>query len=708
MSPTETARTFAEAIAQLDDEQLTTLLTARPDLATPAPEDLGELATRAAADPSVHRALDHLDQFTRTVVEAFAALPDGVADTEVVTLTGAGAGAVGAAVDRLRERALLWGADHSLHLLRGARQAFGRWPGGLANPSAQPQPTDAIDRVVEALDDPERGVLNRLLWGPPTGTVRNATRGVTAASARTPVEKLLAAGLLRPLDDDTVVLPREVALRVRGGFTAEPVSETLPDRPGTGRSGRLVDNAAVGAAHEFSHLVEVLIDRVEARPPKVLRTGTIAARDVTSLGRAAGLSEEQVRFALGLAEQAGLLSLRQEVALPTSGYDRWTALDPAPRWEALHTVWLATGGWHGTSDDDFTSRVLPVVRHLLHPHHQTLTVEGLLGQVRWLRPGWARREDLATAVERLLTEATWLGVLALDCPTVLTDGAAPGSAAADLFPEPIEQIIVQADLTAVAPGPLGHGLRRTIKLLADQESHGGGGVFRFTARSLRRAFDAGWDAAAIEVWLRENSSTPVPQPLLYLIADVARQHGAVRIGAARCFLRFDDPSQATLATGHARADELGLLEVAPGVLIGNVDADEVVDFLRSIGLAPTAADGSGQLQLSPKPTRAPTRPPTIPSAPASETEKVVERLRIRAEQARDRTRQTASTIDALEQALTDQHRIEVAYVTNSGTRSQTTAVPVALAAGMVRLAGPGAAISVPLARIISVRDSPVN
>lgn len=708
MSSPEPIRTFAEAVASFSDDTLAQLLTSRPDLATPAPEDLTELATRASAEPSLHRALDHLNQFARTTTEALAALPDGVGADEVAALTGADPLDTVAAVGRLRDQALLWGDDQELHLLRGVRQAFGRWPGGLANPSPTPLATHEIDRATDEIGEAERGVLDRLLWGPPTGTVRNANRPVAAGSARTPVERLLVAGLLRPLDQDTVVLPREVALRLRGGFTAEPVPPRLPQRPGTGRSARLVDNAAIGAGHELCHLVEVLMDRVEAKPPKVLRTGSIAARDITSLARAAGFGEEQVRFALGVAERAGLLSLRQEVALPTAGYDRWATLDPAPRWQQLFTAWLTPGGWHGTTDDDFTARVLPTVRELLEPPHQTLTLEGLLTQLRWLRPSWARREDLATAVETLLTEASWLGVLALDCPTLLNGGADAQTAAAELFPEPVEQIILQGDLTAVAPGPLGHGLRQAIKLLADQESHGGGGVFRFTARSLRRAFDAGWDASAIEVWLREHASTTVPQPLLYLIADVARQHGAVRIGSARCFLRFDDPSQATLATGHSRADELGLLEVAPGLVIGRSEPEEVVDFLRSIGLAPAAEDGNGQLHIAPRSLRAPAHQPAAPAAAPSAVDKVVQRLRIRAEQARDRTEQTASTIDSLEHALATQRRVDVAYVTNSGTRSQTLAVPVALAAGMVRLAGRSNAMTIPLARIISVHEPDGN
>ena len=38
------------------------------------------------------------------------------------------------------------------------------------------------------------------------------------------------------------------------------------------------------------------------------------------------------------------------------------------------------------------------------------------------------------------------------------------------------------------------------------------------------------------------SRTPVPQPLTYLIDDVARRHGLLRVGAAGTYLRCDDPA----------------------------------------------------------------------------------------------------------------------------------------------------------------------
>ena len=101
-------------------------------------------------------------------------------------------------------------------------------------------------------------------------------------------------------------------------------------------------------------------------------------------------------------------------------------------------------------------------------------------------------------------------------------------------------MLLQADLTAVAPGPLEAGLARELDLVADVESAGGATVYRFSEPSIRRALDAGRSATDLHHLFATRSATPVPQGLTYLVDDVARRHGRLRGGAAAAFLRSDD------------------------------------------------------------------------------------------------------------------------------------------------------------------------
>ena len=100
-------------------------------------------------------------------------------------------------------------------------------------------------------------------------------------------------------------------------------------------------------------------------------------------------------------------------------------------------------------------------------------------------------------------------------------------------PTPVEHVLLQADLTAIAPGPLEGGLAQFMRLVADVESRGGATVYRFTPDSVRRCLDAGWSVDQVLGALTDASHTPVPQPLDYLVRDVARRHGQARVGAMR-------------------------------------------------------------------------------------------------------------------------------------------------------------------------------
>ncbi|MFP3992845.1 DNA-binding protein, partial [Streptomyces sp. E11-3] len=126
-------RTLAEALRHRDDASLAALLRARADLLTPVPNDLTQLATRAGTRASVVRALEHLDTFTLQTAQALAVAQDPTTyETLRTLLTGDESGtgtdtpaietALPTALATLRERALVWGPDTRLRLVRTARE----------------------------------------------------------------------------------------------------------------------------------------------------------------------------------------------------------------------------------------------------------------------------------------------------------------------------------------------------------------------------------------------------------------------------------------------------------------------------------------------------------------------------------------------------------------------------------------------------------
>ena len=271
-------------------------------------------------------------------------LPDPATVDDLTGLLSVDREQISDTVDELRLRALVWGADDRLHLVRAVREAQPAFPGGLAPVSVRPLSPAKIDRALAECDDDELAVLERLCWSP-TGAVRRADRQVSLATAQTPVEHLLARNLLRPLDGETVILPREVAWRLRGGrFARTPVPPTAPPTSSTPLADRLqrhLDQSAVGAAFAIVHDVELLLQAVEETPHRLLRGGGLSARDVAALARRLTSSHPHAVFVAELALAAGLVAAGSGYhLLPTADADTWLGQPTATRWQVLLSAWL--------------------------------------------------------------------------------------------------------------------------------------------------------------------------------------------------------------------------------------------------------------------------------------------------------------------------------------------------------------------------------
>ncbi|PCG82426.1 DNA-binding protein [Streptomyces sp. WZ.A104] len=498
---------------------------------------------------------------------------------------------------------------------------------------------------VEALS-----VLDRLVWGPPYGEV--------TPNPTPPVKWLRDRGLLLPVSTRTVVLPREAALHLRAG-RAHRVPEPTPPTVAASaeRDPQAVDRAAAGQAFTALSTVEELLSLWNGGGPPILRAGGLSVRELKRAATALDVPEQIAAFWVELAYAAGLLASDGETDeryAPTPAYDEWLDLSAQDRWTHLATAWLPATrvpGLVGGQDakgralsalgpdldrsaaPDVRRRVLALFAEL--PPGTAPDPETLLQRLRWERPlrggptaasgttppgeGGDLRSRLAlwTLNEAELLGITGRGALSAQARALLAEGPdASAALLAPLLPEPLDHVLLQADLTAVAPGPLERPLAQTLSVLADVESKGGATVYRFTPGSVRRALDAGQAAADLHAFLAAHSRTPVPQPLSYLIDDVARRHGHLRIGAASAYVRCDDEAVLNEILADRRSTGLRLRRLAPTVLASQADPGSLLEALRDMGYAPAAESAEGDVLI----TRAGARrtPPRTPPAPVPE------------------------------------------------------------------------------------------
>ncbi len=498
-----------------------------------------------------------------------------------------------------------------------------------------------------------------------------------------------------------------------------------PPSPATRHLGAAAVDAAGGdAAATVIRLVEDLLEGWGTSAPPVLKTGGVGIRELRRTAAALDVPETTAVLLAETAHAAGLLAQSGPYDaewLPTPAYDGWLALPVAKRWVALGSAWLNSPRAPGralTKDERGKTRTAlsPDLLEPAEPRQRYDLLDVLAGLpcgtaagagelaavLQWHRP---LIFDPELALEAL-AQAEVLGLTGRGALTAAGRALLAGEradAAGTLYPHlprPLDHVLLQADLTAVAPGPLDPQLTRELRLLAEVESTGGATVYRFSDGSLRRAFDAGRSAGDVHDWLRRASRTPVPQPLTYLIDDVARRHGRVRVGTAGAFLRCDDEALLDEILASRRAAGLRLRRLAPTVLCADGSVEGVLETLRTAGFAPVreSPDGAvvieqGARRRTPKLPR-PRRQALGPSQPsASQVTAAVRALRA-GEQAR-RHRPTVhgpagrtvtepmATLRLMRRAASEGRAVWIDYLNSAGVASQRIIEPAYLDGGRV-------------------------
>ncbi|RRD29189.1 helicase-associated domain-containing protein [Actinomyces bowdenii] len=660
MSPVS-PRDLAAHLTALPDHGIAALLGARPDLATPPPASLSALALRAAARPSVERALAVMDAPTLAVAQALVACEEAEEEAgegpdvqAIATALGLPVDDAAAAARRVADLALVIGTRP----VPGLVEAFGPHPFGLG-PTAPQDPDPPPPALAELQSDPQGlprasvELLEVLTWGPPVGTLRPGG----AAPAAGP---LIERGWLQRSADaqgrTRLLLPRQVALALRGGrLTREALTRPDPASLEQVDAATSVSEAAFHA-EEAVRLVEELLQEWDREPAPILRTGGVGVRALHRTAEALHCEPAEAARIIETAAAAGLLGLDEAGAHwePSRLAQDWRAQGLEQRWAPLAAAWMGSARtpWLvGARDDRGAPR--PVLAADLEADWARRLRRRLLVLLGSLPPGRAatpsfvrsalsherpRRTMPPGAVSAVMEEAGALGILGAGVlstagrvlarelavvpePASAAAPEAPGAPADHLLlpaleealaadlPAPVAMLLVQSDLTAIVPGRPEPALARLLALTSEVESRGGALGVRFTPDSVRGALDAGWTAEELLEELTAFSPSPLPSALTALVRDASRRHGAVRVRAAASVLRVQDEAVAAGLLAEPALRSLGLSLLAPGVLVSSASPRQVVRELRRAGLAPAMEDAQGALlRLA--------RPPSGRGAPA--------------------------------------------------------------------------------------------
>ena len=647
---------------------------------------------------------------------------------DLVDVVNASPEAVTAAVERLVDLALVWEATGGLRVVGGVAElgrgiAQGAGLGGLRPFTPDGPGQEEVAALLAELSPAARALLEHVDESGGEATAGSARHTVLPEDAATPAEELLARRLLSPRPGGQVWVPGEVSVALRGGHTTRERVDVVPALATAERPAALVQRTAAGAAFEVVRRLELLLDHWGATPPTELRAGGLGVRELKAVASHLHVDEATAGLLVEVAAEARLLASRYDedgnaVFAPTDDFDAWTRLPTAERWSRVARAWWGTsrlpglvglrdaaGRTHAALAPENTSvfavdtrRSALVEIGAIADGHVLAAGTGpasLVARLTWLRP--RRPRSRGDQVVWALREATTLGLVALGgmpaYARALLAGDDPAPLLAPLLPEPVDHVLLQADLTAVAPGPLEPDLARRLQLAAEVESRGGATVYRFTAHSVRRALDVGWTAAELHAFVADVSRTPVPQPLTYLIDDTARTYGTVRVGHAEAFLRADDEAALSELLAHPQAASLGLRRIAPTVVISTTPLDVLLPRLREMGAAPAVEAPDGSLHVA-RPDALRARTPKERGAAERATRESASVARvIAAIRAGDRAvaerpaglpaLTPSDSMTALRQAVAARVSVLIGYVDNHGASTERIVDPLGLDGGML-------------------------
>lgn len=607
---------------------------------------------------------------------------------------------------------------------------------------------ESLRRILDTAPERTTALLARFgNWA--MGAVPQAQRRASVlheAADVGPVDWLLARGLLVPLDAAHVELPHSVGVSLRGGFVIEKFALTAPVPRLGSTPAALRRNAALGAIAETLRLVGELLYVVREQPLVTLRSGGVGVRELKRLADGLRLDLHPAGVLAELCALAGLIRLDVDSSAWVQPPQlEWLTLPRQEQWLWLVNAWLASErapslvgqpvngqaatpalhrGAAGSTINALSAEAqrpdAPVVRKRILEILAELTREAgaadgqapvldaaaVLERAEWSQPRMARR--FSSLISGVLAEAEMLGLIGSGALSQIGAAIAaeqPDEALGILgehLPAALNHVLLQADLTAVAPGYLAPDLTEKLLTMADAEGQGPATIYRFSVPSVRRALDAGQDARSMLDFLAEHSATAIPQPLAYLIEDTAARHARLRVGSAASFIQSDDETALLELINNPGASALGLVRLAPTVLVSHSAPRETAQVLRSLGLSPAVeeADAAGirlrrttALPGSARPVYS--APRTAP--PDADVDAQLAVLRSQAPpagaaghhpSAPGSEEATQLGLETLQKAIRLKQRVVMNVVDSLGNSVRETVVPVAVSGGRVRVFDP--------------------
>ena len=350
--------------------------------------------------------------------------------------------------------------------------------------------------------------------------------------------------------------------------------------------------AAIAAFETQQAITELVLDVEQHLVRQVGKTG-FGVADVKRLAAHLRRTNTQVRGYFVLAQQLRMVELIGDRWWLTARAESFLTASMIERWSMLANQWIASLGSVGARQ----------LRQLL-----TTPTNDIAGALRAVFP--LADENLGDELEVLLEQAQGIGFSVAGAPTVLLTLCLEGKidVARDLLqphlPQLQHSLIVQADLSLIAPGPLDAPTEAILRKFAQIEQVSVASTYRLSSLSVSNGLECGLTAEQIRAVLTDLSAKALPQPVEYLLNEAAGRFGRLCIaegktGADRSVLSSTDGILLTEILNDSRLRPFAFYALSAGTLATRFEPEVVYFGLRDYGYVPVRIDATGAV-ISPE------------------------------------------------------------------------------------------------------------
>ncbi len=350
-----------------------------------------------------------------------------------------------------------------------------------------------------------------------------------------------------------------------------------------------IDRDASLAIFDVIQALTELIFELEQRYIREVGKRGVGLPDVKRLAAHLSKSNEYAKQVFELAQFVNLAEVEGSRWQLGQRAENWISWSDRERWSHLAESWLSLLG------DEAARELLAIL--------PAESFDRRLAEVYPFADSTATNRikkvaEIANLIGLIAnSQATsWLGLLSSSLQTA-SERAIAG------LPSAAERLIIQADLTLIAPSPLPTELEISLRRFADTEQIGMASSYRLSALSVSHGLETGLAIEEIRALLLRLSGNQLPQPVDYLLKEAESRFARLKVFATKsgAHSQIVSTDKILLAEIHndQRLKPFALHFDEAGSLHSRFEAELVYFALREANFVAVRVDEQGQV-LSPQ------------------------------------------------------------------------------------------------------------